>query len=78
MIISLLSCTTNVRPSFNGTKEEPEVPHVVIDGCNIELVADEDGNQYLKQYTPSVCIFIPFPYETSEPKDSIIYYQAKK
>ena len=72
MLVIALSC----KPSSSSIK--PEVPHVVIDGCNIELVADEDGNQYLKQYTPSVCIFIPFPYETSEPKDSIIYYQAKK
>ncbi len=76
MIISLLSCTTNVRPSFNGGKSSEPV-YVVIDGRNVELVADEDGNQYLKYVPNGAVMYIPFPYNTSENKDSITYYQVK-
>lgn len=51
---------------------------IEIDGKKIEMVADEYGNQYLKQSTYGVYdIYIPFPFETEEIGDTLHSYQAK-
>jgi hypothetical protein len=48
-----------------------------IDGHKIEMVADEYGNQYLKQSTYMHTIYIPFPFETEEIGDTLHSYEAK-
>jgi hypothetical protein len=73
LMLIFVSCKTQEEISF---KEEKT--YILIDGNHVEMVADEFGNQYLKQYpcndTP---IYIPFPFETEEESDSLRSLQAK-
>ena len=51
---------------------------IEIDGHQIEMVADEYDNQYLKQYvSDGRPIYIPFTFETEEVGDTLHSYQAK-
>lgn len=50
-----------------------EKVYIVIDSVEIEMVADEFGNQYMKQKG----IYIPFPFETEEVVDSLSFLEAK-
>lgn len=83
-IISLIAALIAVILMFasRGTEAQtPEEEKVYIEmsnGDKLELVADEYGNQYLKQFTSTggFCIYTPYPGETSEP-DSLQFYNAK-
>jgi len=50
---------------------------ITIDGHRVEMVADEFGNQYLKQSTYMHTIYIPFPFETEDVADTLRSYEAK-
>jgi hypothetical protein len=51
---------------------------IEIDGHNIEMVADEYDNQYLKQFvSDGRPIYIPFTFETEEIGDTLHSFQAK-
>jgi hypothetical protein len=51
---------------------------ITIDGHRVEMVADEFGNQYLKQQTYwNMYIYVPFPFETEEVGDTLHSYEAK-
>ena len=57
---------------------DEEKAFILIDENHIEMVADEFGNQYLKEYvTDGRAIYIPFPFETEEQEDSLRILQAK-
>jgi hypothetical protein len=71
VILMFTSCNTEAQ-----TPEEEKVYIEMNNGDKLELVADEYGNQYLKENAGSVYIYIPYPGETSEP-DSLQFYNAK-
>lgn len=74
LALILLSCKAQ-KPS--SPEPEEDKVYILVDGEHVEMVADEFGNQYLKQYVQdSVHIFIPFPFETEE-EDSLRILQAK-
>jgi len=79
-LIAALIAALLMLTSCGGTTAQTPEEKVYIemsDGEKVELVADEYGNQYLKQYTYGPrCIYIPYPGETSEP-DSLQFYNAK-
>ena len=82
-IISLIATWIAVISMFTSCGTEAQIPEeekVYIemnDGNKVELVADEYGNQYLKQYTYGPrCMYIPYPGETQEP-DSLQFYNVK-
>jgi len=79
-LIAALIAALLMLTSCGGTTAQTPEEKVYIemsDGEKVELVADEYGNQYLKQYTYGPrCIYIPYPGETSEP-DSLKFYNAK-
>ena len=57
---------------------EEEKVYIHIEGAKVELVADEYGNQYLKQFiSHGAIIYIPYMGPTEEPTDSLNFYQAK-
>lgn len=64
--------------SVVGPSEKEEVPHVVIDGQEIELVSDEQDNQYLKQEIDGQYIYTPFPFETEEEEPQSKTLQVKR
>lgn len=60
------------------SSEEEEKTYIIVDGNHIEMVADEFGNQYLKQYSSeNMPIYIPFPFETESAQDSLNSLHAK-
>lgn len=66
--------------SCNAQKvsSEEEKTYISINGEHIELVSDEFGNQYLKQYTYGAnYIYVPYTFETEEQTDSLRILQAK-
>ena len=71
LFLFLASCT----PSHPVIEQEPddEKVYINIDGNPIEMVADDYGNQYLKEPLPNSgsYLYIPFPFETEEEKDSV-------
>ena len=71
--LMITSCGTEAQ-----TTPDDKVYIEMSDGNKIELVADEYGNQYLKQFTSTggFCIYTPYPGETSE-SDSLQFYNAK-
>lgn len=75
LLLLLVSCKSTSQETI--TSEERVYIHMS-DGDSIELVADEYGNQYLKQYSSKggYCIYIPYPGETKEP-DTLRFYNAK-
>lgn len=74
IILGLSSCNTNAQ-----TFEDGKV-YIQIDGQDVELVADEFGNSYLKYRTDyKSVIFVPFPFETEEKQqDSLNFYNVKQ
>ena len=68
LALFLLSC---------GYKDIVKIPeekvYIVIDSVEIEIVADEFGNQYLKQKG----LYIPYPFESEEVVDSLSFLEAK-
>ena len=51
---------------------------ILINGVKVEMVADEFGNQYLKEFVADGrAIYIPFPFETEEVADTLHSYEAK-
>lgn len=72
LILTITSCGTEAQ-----TTPDEKVYIEMSDGNKVELVADEYGNQYLKQYTYGPrCIYIPYPGETEE-EDTLHFYNAK-
>jgi hypothetical protein len=75
ILAGLCSCNT-VCPPHEYYNEEKIWIHMS-DGDSVELVADEYGSQYLKQYTYRAhYIYIPYPGETEE-GDTLQFYNAK-
>lgn len=73
LALIFVSCNTTQKVS-----SDEEKTYILIDGENVEMVADEYGNQYLKQYTYGPrAIYIPFTFETEEAEDSLHSFQAK-
>jgi hypothetical protein len=70
----IVSCKTQEEIS-----SEEEKTYMLIEGNHVEMVADEFGNQYLKQYfgASNAPIYIPFTFETEEESDSLHSLQAK-
>ena len=66
LLVFIVSCKAPSEISEEKT-------FILIDGEHVEMVADEYGNQYLKQNG----LFIPFPFETEEVGDTLRSYQAK-
>jgi hypothetical protein len=72
-LIFVVSCKASQEVS-----SEEEKTYIIVDGNHIEMVADEFGNQYLKQYSSeNMPIYIPFPFETEEELDSLNSLHAK-
>ena len=78
--IALLAVTATLL-SCRGTQTTPtEDEKVYIEmsnGDRLELVADEYGNQYLKENAGTVYIYIPYPGETEDQSDTLHFYNAK-
>jgi hypothetical protein len=73
--IFFLSC--NAPKNTQEEQQEEDKTYILINGEHIEMVADEFGNQYLKQITyEENYIYIPFPFELEE-EESLRIYQAK-
>ena len=70
----IVSCNT----SRTSPQQEEKIFIHMSDGDSLELVADEYGNQYLKQHTygPNM-IYIPYPGETEDQSDTLHFYNAK-
>jgi ABC-type glycerol-3-phosphate transport system substrate-binding protein len=83
VIISLLLAIMAGLYSCGSTaqtlpQEEEKIWIHMSDGDSLELVSDEYGDQYLKQYTYGRnYIYIPYPGETEEELDTLHFYQAK-
>jgi hypothetical protein len=78
LIVMLSSCNSPKHTQQVNSLDDKSF--VIIDGQQIELVADDDDNQYLKQWIggPQKWLYIPFPYATSDASDSLQHYQAKR
>lgn len=78
--IALLAVTA-ILASCKSTQTTPvEYEKVYIhmsDGDSLELVADEYGNQYLKQHTYGHDIYTPYPGETEDQSDTLKFFNAK-
>lgn len=74
ILAGLCSCTTSSHP----VPQEERIWIHMSDGDSVELVADEYGSQYLKQYTYGHVNYIYIPYigETEE-GDTLQFFQAK-
>lgn len=71
-LLFFVSCKTAKNSS------EEEKVFIDVNGEKLQLVSDEYGNQYLKQYTyMGHYIYVPFPFETEEVGDTLHSYQAK-
>ena len=82
LTLFLVSCIEGCNTQKHIQKEpqkQEERTYITIDGQKIELVADENDNQYLKEYPGNASnpIYIPFPYATSDNNDSLKTYYAK-
>lgn len=74
ILVTLSSCNNT---SAQRTPEEEKV-YININGENIELVADEYGGQYLKQYiSHGSIIYIPYPGATDDGSDTLHFYNEK-
>jgi hypothetical protein len=73
ILAGLCSCTSSSHP----VPQEEKILIHMSDGDSVELVADEYGSQYLKQYTyRGHYIYIPYIGETEE-GDTLQFFQAK-
>ena len=75
IMVMLSSCGTSAQT----TPQEDEKVYIhMSNGDRLELVADEYGNQYLKQESSiGVHIYIPYPGDTDDGSDSLQFYNAK-
>lgn len=71
LLLCLASCGTRAQ-----TPEEEKV-YINIDGQDVELVADEYDNQYLKQYIGGAYIYIPYQGETEDASDTLKFFNVK-
>lgn len=70
-IVIFILFLTGCVPAETTTETETEKVYIYIDGNKREIVADEYGNQYLKQYSyGNNVIYIPFTFETAEEEDT--------
>ena len=78
IVATLIAAILMLTSCDDTTAQTPEekVYIEMSDGNKIELVADEYGNQYLKEYTRAGRIYIPYPGETEE-EDTLHFYNAK-
>jgi hypothetical protein len=75
LICALFIVSCKAQEEVSSAEEKT---YILIDGEHIEMVADEFGNQYLKQYTyMGHYIYVPFTFETEEESDSLHSFQAK-
>jgi len=73
ILAGICSCTTSSHP----VPQEEKIWIHMSDGDSLELVADEYGNQYLKEYMRwPMHLYIPYPGETEEP-DTLHFFNAK-
>lgn len=73
LLLCLASCNTRAQ-----TPEEDEKVYININGQNVELVADEYDNQYLKQYiSGGAYIYIPYMGPTDDGSDTLKFFNAK-
>ena len=73
LLVLIAGCTAK------GQSEEEDKVYINIEGKQIEIVADEYGNQYLKQTTGNGYFYIPFTFQSEDPQtDSLKYYQANE
>ena len=73
ILAGLCSCGSTAQ---THPQEEEKIWIHMSDGDSLELVADEYGGQYLKQYTYNSHIYIPYIGETEE-EDTLHFFQAK-
>lgn len=73
ILAGLCSCNTT---SHTVPQEDEKIWIHMSDGDSVELIADEYGGQYLKQYTGFEYIYIPYIGETEE-EDTLHFFQAK-
>jgi len=71
IIIGLISC--------NNTKAQnnKDITYIMIDGQEVEMVVDKGDNPYLKYKIGETDVFIPFPFETQDESDTLIFYNTK-
>jgi hypothetical protein len=74
ILAGLCSCTSSSHP----VPQEERIWIHMSDGDSVELVADEYGSQYIKQYSYRNLNYIYIPYigETEE-GDTLQFFQAK-
>ena len=73
MVGLLVNMLFNSCVSEKNISEEQERVFINVDGHPIELVADEYGNQYLKQKTACGIVYIPFTFPTEEDEIPKVY-----
>lgn len=74
ILAGLCSCKTTSHPA----PQEEKIWIYMSDGDSLELVADQYGNQYLKEFTEwPHHVYIPYPGETEEETDTLHFFQAK-
>lgn len=72
MLSMMFSCNTAAQ-----TPEEEKI-YINVDGLNVELVADEYGGQYLKQFTGTGGFHVYIPYlGATEETDTLRFYNTK-
>ncbi len=71
IIMLATSCNTAAQPP-----EEEKILITFSDGKQLELVADEYGGQYLKQYTKAGVIYVPYIGAVEE-TDTLKFYNVK-
>lgn len=75
LLLALIFVSCKAQKEVSSDEEKT---YIIVDGNHIEMVADEFGNQYLKQYPcGDVPVYIPFPFETEDELDSLNSLHAK-
>jgi len=77
LIIMILAGLCSCNTTSHSVPQEERIWIHMSDGDSVELVADEYGSQYLKQYTyRGHYIYIPYIGETEE-EDTLHFFNAK-
>lgn len=77
-LASLFFLSCSAPKNTQEEQQEENSTYILINGEHVEMVADEFGNQYLKQMTSEEnYIYVPFPFELEEEEDSLRIHQAK-
>lgn len=79
-VVSILFILMIIVNSCKSTAQEVQEEKILIhmnNGDILELVADEYGNQYLRQNAGTVHIYIPYMGVTEEQSDSLKFYNVK-